>query len=128
MTDKDIKKESSSRDTWIRAGFILIFAIIYGISKIVIWSVVIFQLFSLLITRQTNSQLRSFSQSLSVFVYQLLQYVMFNSDEKPFPFSEWPNQEPVSIEQKTASKKKTAKKAATKKTTGKKKVIAKKKE
>ena len=128
MTDKDTKEKSSSRDTWIRGGFIIIFAFIYGISKVVIWSVVLFQFFSLLITRQTNPQLSRFSQNLSVFVYQLLQYVMFNSDDKPFPFSEWPNKESTPIEQTPVAKKKTTKKTATKKTTGKKKVIAKKKE
>jgi hypothetical protein len=123
MTDKDIKENSSSSDIWLRGGFILVFALIYGISKIVIWSLVLFQFVSLLITKETNPQLRRFSKSLSVFVYQLLQYVMFNSDEKPFPFSDWPEAEEKITVDNPVSRKKTAKK-----TTRKKKVAAKKKE
>ena len=121
MTDKDTKKNSSSSDIWLRGGFILIFALIYGISKIVIWSLVIFQFVSLLITKETNPQLSRFSKSLSVFVYQLLQYVMFNSEEKPFPFSDWPEAGEKITADKPVSRKKTAKK-----TTRKKKVAIKK--
>lgn len=117
MTDKDTKENSSRGDTWLRGGFILIFALIYGISKIVIWSIVLFQFLSLLITGKTNPQLGDFSQSLSIFVYQILQFIMFNSDEKPFPFSDWPGNEPGLTGQQAATKKKTAKKTARKKKT-----------
>ncbi|MEJ2140837.1 MAG: DUF4389 domain-containing protein [Gammaproteobacteria bacterium] len=123
MTDKDIKENSSRGDIWLRGGFILIFALIYGISKIVIWSIVLFQFLSSLITGKTNPQLGGFAQTLSIFVYQLLQFIMFNSDEKPFPFSEWPDKDLELKIQKTAAKKKTAKK-----TTRKKKTVAKNKE
>lgn len=122
MTDKDTKENTSRRDTWLRGAYILIFAIIYGISKIVIWAIVLFQFITVLITGKTNPQLGNFSQTLSVFVYQLLQYIMFNSDLKPFPFSDWPGQDSGLPEQK-AGKKKTAKK-----TTRKKKTVIKKEE
>ena len=121
MTEKNTKEISSSSDIWLRGGFILVFALIYGISKIVIWSLVLFQFVSLLITKETNTQLSRFSKSLSVFVYQLLQYVMFNSEVKPFPFSDWPEAEEKITAGKPVSSKKTAKK-----TTRKKKVATKK--
>lgn len=123
MTDKDKKENLSGSEIWLRGGFILIFALIYGISKILIWSLVLFQFISLLITKETNTQLNHFSKSLSVFVYQLLQYVMFNSDEKPFPFSPWPEERVGITKQKPSAKKKTTKKKTTKK-----KVATKKKE
>lgn len=123
MTDMDTKENSSRGEVWLRGGYILIFALIYGISKIVIWAIVLFQFLSSLIAGKTNPQLGGFSQTLSIFVYQLLQYIMFNSDEKPFPFSEWPEKGLEINVQKTAAKKKTAKK-----TTRKKKTVAKKEE
>lgn len=123
MSDKETNEKSIRRDTWLRGGFILIFAFIYAISKIIIWSLVIFQFFSLLITGKLNSHLARFSQSLSVFVYQLLQYVMFNSDEKPFPFADWPASTTSIVAQEVVSKKKTARKTARKK-----KVVTKKEE
>ena len=123
MIDKEKKESLSGSEIWLRGGFIVIFALIYSISKIIIWSLVLFQFISLLITKETNTQLSHFSKSLSVFVYQLLQYVMFNSDEKPFPFSPWPEDRVDSTKQNPATKKKTTKKKTTKK-----KVVTKKKE
>ncbi|HBP83988.1 MAG TPA: DUF4389 domain-containing protein, partial [Gammaproteobacteria bacterium] len=35
-------------------------------------------------------RLRSFTQDLNSFIYAALQYVTFNTDEKPFPFCDWP--------------------------------------
>lgn len=122
MTENESREKSSRSEIWLRGGFILIFAIIYGISRIVLWSIVLFQFFSLLITRKTNSQLGGFSQSLSLFIYQILQYVLFNSDVKPFPFSDWPENDSGLQEQKTAKKK------TVRKTTRKKKVATQKKE
>lgn len=122
MTDKDKKQNPPGSEIWLRGGFILIYALIFGISKIIIWSLVLFQFISLLITKETNTQLSLFSKSLSVFVYQLLQYVMFNSDEKPFPFSPWPEETTDITIQKPAVKKKTTRKKTTKK-----KVVTKKK-
>jgi hypothetical protein len=127
MTDKSMNTEiPGNAEIWQRGGFILVFALISGISKIIIWSLVLFQFVYLLIARQTNPQLARFSQSLSVFVYQLLQYVMFNSEEKPFPFSAWPEPRAMLTKEETVSsqsRKKTAKKAARKK-----KVVTSKKE
>ena len=35
-------------------------------------------------------RLQSFTQDLNTFIYSALQYVTFNTDEKPFPFCDWP--------------------------------------
>jgi hypothetical protein len=127
MTESNMNKgNTSGAEIWQRGGLILVFALILGISKIIIWSLVLFQFVHLLIARQTNPQLTRFSQSLSVFVYQVLQYVMFNSEEKPFPFAAWPEPRAMLMQEETIasqSRKKTAKKAARKK-----KVVTSKKE
>ena len=115
MTDKDKKETLSGNEIWLRGGYILIFALVYGVSKIIIWSLVLFQFISLLVTKELNIQLSHFSKSLSVFVYQLLQYVMFNTDEKPFPFSPWPEVGEKTTEKKPVSRKKTTKKKVVRK-------------
>lgn len=119
MTDKDTKDNPSRNEIWLRGGFILIFALFYAITKIIIWTLVLFQFLAVVITNQTNSQLGRFSKSLSVYVYQLLQYVMFNTEDKPFPFSDWPEPETVVAKEKPVTKKKTVRK---------KKVVTKKEE
>lgn len=115
--EKSLKENLSSRQVWQRGGFILIFALFYGLSKIVVSVIVIFQFASLLITRKTNTRLAGFAQSLSGYIYQLLQFMMCNSDDKPFPFSDWPAAESLSAGVATSHKKTAKKKTASKKKT-----------
>ena len=83
---ENIKEQS----TWIRGFFMLVFLVIYGVSKAVLIAVVIFQFVSRLLTRQTNSRLQVFSVSLVAYLYQIALYLTYNSEEQPFPFGEWP--------------------------------------
>jgi len=118
--DKGLKENVTSGETWLQGGYILIFALFYGISKIVVIAIMLFQFIALLITGQSNPRLAIFSQSLATYIYKLLQFMMSNSDEKPFPFSDWPTAE-VLVDgvnvatKKTAKKKVVSKKKATKK-------------
>ena len=42
---------------------------------------------------QTNDRLLRFGGELSDFLYQIFLYLTFNSEEKPFPFADWPGRE-----------------------------------
>jgi Domain of unknown function (DUF4389) len=76
--------------TWTRGLFILLFAIIYKAAETVLWLMVVGQFGFKLLTGRPNPYLLDFSQQLSTFIYQLLLYITFKSDSKPFPFSGWP--------------------------------------
>ena len=115
--EKTLKENLTSRQVWQRGGYILIFALFYGLSKIFVSAIVIFQFASLLITRGSNARLADFSQSLAIYIYRLLQYMMCNSDEKPFPFSDWPASKVLTDEAVITRKKATRKKASSKKKT-----------
>lgn len=86
----DIKQNLKTRTTWLRGLYILIFAVIYSIAEIVIAAVVLFQFLSTLFTAKKNERLLTFGDNLATFIYQVLKYLTFNSDNKPFPFDEWP--------------------------------------
>lgn len=80
---------------WKRLLYMLLFLIIYGVTEIVIYAVVIFQFFAVLITGQSNQQLLVFGQSLSTFVYQIMRFLTFNSEQLPFPIGAWPKSTPA---------------------------------
>jgi hypothetical protein len=61
------------------------------------------------ITRSTQANLLAFGSSLAEYVRQIVAYLTFNTEEKPFPFGEWPS-EANRAAPKTAKKKGTAKK------------------
>jgi hypothetical protein len=76
--------------TWKRGLFMLLFLLIYGVAEILISAVVVLQFFFVLFSGEQNVRLREFGSSLSVFVYQVMSYWTYNSEEKPFPFGGWP--------------------------------------
>ncbi|HSH43975.1 MAG TPA: DUF4389 domain-containing protein [Arenicellales bacterium] len=82
--------DSGGRSIWMRALFMLLFAIIYSIAEIVVVLVAVFQFFCVLITGAGNARVLSLGQGLSTYVYQILVFETFNSERLPFPFDVWP--------------------------------------
>lgn len=87
---QDVKNNVRESGTWWRLLWILIFAFIYSIAEIVVVGVVVIQFGFVLFTGGRNAKLLELGESLSEFIYQILQYATFNSDDRPFPFGEWP--------------------------------------
>jgi len=75
-----------------RLIYMLLFIICYNIAEIVVMAVVIFQFLHLLILRERNENLLRFGAELSRYIYRVWQFLSFNSDEKPFPVGDWPNE------------------------------------
>ena len=86
----DIKENAKNVDTWIRGLFIVIFGIIFYFLYIIIGLIVIFQFLTKVITGGLNANLMQFSLSMNRYVEQILMYITFHSEERPFPFSPWP--------------------------------------
>ena len=76
---------------WVR----LLFMLGYWFLGNLAFSVSIFlgalQFVVILIRGEANGELKKFSRNLIRFVWQCLAYVTFNSDEKPFPLSRFPD-------------------------------------
>ena len=90
--DENVK----SRSTWLRLFFMIVVGLLYGISRVVVGAVVVLQFFWVLITGATNKQLEQLGQSLATYTYQVICYLTFNTEERPFPFdSDWPTQPPA---------------------------------
>jgi hypothetical protein len=49
------------------------------------------QIFWVLFTGETNKPLEKFGQSLATYNYQIIRYLTFNTEKRPFPFYlDWP--------------------------------------
>jgi len=79
-----------SGPTWLRVLFMGLFVLIYGVAEILLTAVVLLQIIFVLVTGGKNDRLTVFGKSLSLFVYQIILYWTYNSEEKPFPFTAWP--------------------------------------
>ncbi len=81
-------------DIWVRALYMVLFAIAFGLTRVIIVFVVIFQFLSVLFTGRANEPLLQFGKNLSVFIFEILEFQTFNTEQRPFPFSPWPDEEP----------------------------------
>lgn len=90
----DIKHNLKQQSTWIRGLYMLLFALFYSIAELVLFAVVLFQFLLKLFTNDTNGRLLKLGQSLATYIYQIVQYLSFNSDYQPYPFGAWPKGEP----------------------------------
>ncbi len=78
------------RATWMRGLFMLMFVVISRVAEVVLWAVVVLQFLFTLFTGRPNARLLAFGQGLSTFIYEILRYLTYNSEERPFPFAPWP--------------------------------------
>ncbi len=90
----DLKNNITQTSTWKRGLYMLLFAIFYGIAEVVLFAIVLFQFLLKLFTGDTNDRLRKLGQSLATYIYQVVQFLAFNSDYHPYPFGAWPKGEP----------------------------------
>jgi hypothetical protein len=83
--NENLKKAS----TWKRIFFILVFAVIVGLVRILLWAVILLQIASTLLSGAVNKNILDFGRKLSAYLYHILLFLTFNSDQLPFPFSDW---------------------------------------
>lgn len=81
-------------DTWIRLAYMVLFALLVMVARLLVSIVVVVQFALVLIFGRDNENLRNLGQGLGKWVYQAIMFLTFNSNDKPFPFDEWPALEP----------------------------------
>jgi len=88
----EIPKHLSNKKTWQRILYTLLFSIAFSLAKTVLSFAVVIQIFIVLFMGTPHSSVKGFSQQLSRYLYQIAQYVSFNSEQQPFPFDDWPSE------------------------------------
>ncbi len=74
---------------WRRIVYMMFFAFILGVVRMMLWAVVAFQVVVTLFTGSKNPHAQKFGRSLSAYIYQVLLFLTFNTEEMPFPFADW---------------------------------------
>ena len=98
MSD-EFKQRLQNIETWKRGLYMLFFITAYWISKFVICTVMLFQFLAVLFFGKTNEQVLKHSQNMSTYVYQIVLYLTYNTEQRPFPFgADWPDGTPKAPE------------------------------
>ena len=88
--DKTTKKNLTDSKTWMRLVYIILFAIAFNVAEVVFAVVVIVQFVFHLFTGRANERLRALGRGLGAYVFEIVAYLTYHADEKPFPFRPWP--------------------------------------
>lgn len=90
MTNETVSENVKSKYQWVRLLYMILFVIIFEVTAFVALWIVIFQFISALFTGKPMARLQEVGHSVGVFMQQIVWFLTYNSDEKPFPFGDWP--------------------------------------
>jgi len=90
--NEDFKKMLSSKDKWVRALYMLLFLIIFMIARCIVYVIIAIQFLMTLFTNKAHHKTLDFSEHLNTYIRQILMFLTYNSDEKPYPFGQWPGE------------------------------------
>ena len=87
MNESKLKQHES---ILLRILWMLLFLVIWHVAELVLAGVVLVQLGYRLIYGAPSASLMNFGDSLSQFLAQIGRFGTFHSDQKPWPFADWP--------------------------------------
>ena len=102
MEDKNWKKNITASSIWLRGLFVLLFFLVGYIVKFLVVVISVFQFVYTICTGNPNSKLLQFSHGLVIYVYQIVNFITFNTETKPFPFSDWAFVEDITPKDKSS--------------------------
>jgi len=78
--------------TWITAALVVFYLFLLGFLDLVLWIIAGTQFLFALITKEPNSHLSTFSIKLRNYIVQIVDFVTYSSEERPFPFNPLPEE------------------------------------
>ncbi len=90
MSD-DIVENLSRPEQWLRVLFMAVLVVGLYVVGLMLTLVTVGQVLFSLVTGSDNDNLRALGKSLSLYVKQILDFLTYNSEVKPFPFSPYPD-------------------------------------
>lgn len=81
---------SMENNIWLRGVFMILFGLLYSLAGTVLVVMAVLQFIFVLTGSAPNTRLLSFGRSLGSYAQQVVNFQTFNTEEKPFPFSDWP--------------------------------------
>ena len=84
----------TDRTIWVRLLYMIFCAIAWSIGELLVFIVALFQFLCVLVNGAVHERALRFGSNLSAYMTELLQFVTFNDERVPFPFSDWPDATP----------------------------------
>lgn len=89
--DEEIKTNILSPQTWLRLLVMILFVICANVALWVLWCVAALQFLFTLVTGRPNENVTAFSAGLLVYLSEIFEFLVFKTEERPFPFAPFPD-------------------------------------
>ena len=93
MSSKNNNESLKDSNTWKRILYMLLFSFAYSMAEFVLIGVVVIQVFFKLFTGAVNDNLTVLGKQIVRYIYAVMLFLSFNTEEKPFPFTAWPDKD-----------------------------------
>ena len=93
--DETRRKNLTNTKTWMRLVYMILFVVAFNVAELVLGVVVLVQFLFQLFTGQSNERLRTLGQGIGAYIYEIIVFLSYHSDDKPFPFGHWPEGVPA---------------------------------
>ncbi|MEZ5587352.1 MAG: DUF4389 domain-containing protein [Sedimenticolaceae bacterium] len=75
--------------SWERILHMLVLGAAYTIAETVLIALIIGQILFRVVSKEANEPIRRLGKQLSGYLYEIMLFMSFNSDRKPFPYRSW---------------------------------------
>ena len=89
MTDQSART-TSAPSHWLRALIMLLFFIAARLVTLLVGVLAIVQFCFVLSSYKPNGNLLRFGKSLGAYLLEITEFLTYNSESRPWPFSSWP--------------------------------------
>jgi len=86
---EQLKKNLQDGNQWVRILYMVFFWIVLYFVLMVTGLIIFVQILFALITGSDNENLRKFAADLTKYINQIILFLTYNDDRKPFPFATW---------------------------------------
>jgi len=91
MKEESGNTQESIKNRWVRGAFVLLFLFAMRIASLLVFAVAVFQFLHTLFAARANLKAQRFGKALGFYLNETAQFVSYNVDTKPWPFTEWPS-------------------------------------
>ena len=79
-----LKSSITNGDTWMRLVYMILFAVVLNLVELVVVVIAVVQFVSKLFSGKINEQLAELGEGLAAYFRQIIAFLTFHSEDKPF--------------------------------------------
>jgi len=90
INTEELKENLAKQSKWLRLLWMVAFSFVYYVAIGILWLIVVTQFLFSLFTNSPNENILKLSNGFRNYMVQILDFITYQSDDKPFPFSDFP--------------------------------------